>query len=447
MSNSASMSEKAGLSEKLALGGAQFASCFLPAFLAYHLMWFCTDVALLPPSATCFLMILPRLVGACYDSVLGLFMNRMQFKDGKYRPYFKWCAIPFAISLSLLCFMPTSSLTGKIAFIAVMLLASEFFGAAMVTATYSMIPYVAKSDVDRTKFVSFCVACGILSFIVVGSFFLPMVNYLGNGDKGTGMPLTLALFSLISIPLHFNAYFFLRERHYSVPTTKPTLRDLVTTIAQNRRLMLFFAGYGIYSMANGFKSQTTYYYVTYNLGLPKLLPFVIFAGLVAPLVMQPVIPRLLALARKETLIAIGLFGASASSCLMLLVGRHPVALIACVVLYGLFTAMTANLAFALMASFSDEIKERNNFQMSDILSATMRFGDRVGIAVAGGIGALVLGICGYVAPATGQAVVELATEQSATSLAGIKALYIHCTAAGLIVAGLTMLKLRNSGRC
>ena len=446
MSNHASLPEKAGTSEKLALGGAQFASCFLPAFLAYHLMWYCTDVVLISPWATGFLMMLPRMFGACYDNALGLFMNRTHFKDGKFRPYFKWCAIPFAVSLSLLCYMPATSLAGKIVYIVVILLSCELFSAAMITATYAMIPYLAKSDVDRTKFVSFCVACSILSYIVVGSLLLPMADFLGNGDRRIGLPLTLTLLALLATPLHFTAYFCLKERHYTVPSSTPTLNELVTAITQNRRLMLFFAGYGVYIMANGFKSLTTYYYVLYVMGHPKLLPTVLLAGLVSPLVMQPVLPLLLALARKETLIAVGLFGASVASLLMLAAGNHTVALISCVVLYGMFTAITANLVFALMASFSDEILGCKNIPMSDILSATMRFGDRVGIALAGGMAALVLGFCGYVAPTTEQATAGLVAEQSATALAGIKALFILCTAGGLILAGLTILKLRNVSR-
>ena len=428
----------------LALGGAQFASCFLPAFLAYHLMWYCTDVVLIPPWITGILLMLPRLVGACYDNVLGLFMNRMQFKDGKFRPYFKWCAVPFAVSLSLLCYMPMSSLAGKIAFIAAMLICCELFGTAMVTASYAMIPYAAKSDVDRTKFVSVCVAGSIMSYIVVGSFLLPMVHLLGKGDKWVGLPLTLSLLALVAVPLHLNAYFRLKERHYNVSSSKPFLKDLVKAVSQNRRLLLFFTGYGIYTMANGFKSQTTYYFVTYNMGLPKLLPIIFMAGLLSPLAIQPVLPRLLTLARKETLIMMGLFGASVASFLMLAAGTHPVALIACVVLYGFFTAVNANLVFSLMASFSDEITKNKNIQMSDVLSAIMRFSDRVGTAVAGGIGAVVLGCCGYLAPTAEQSAMGIVVEQSTTALAGIKALYILFTTVGLIFAGLTMFMLRNA---
>jgi len=438
------MSEKAHWTEKPAFGGAQFAACIYPAFVAYHLTWYCTDVALIPPLVTGVLLFGMRLFGALYDNAVGVFINRTQFRDGKYRPYYKWCAVPYAVSLALLCTMPVTSLAARVVYLAVMLIFCAIFNSVIGTATFAMIPYVAKSDVDRTKFVSFCIVCSILTYILIGTFLPPLVEFLGNGDKRVGFPSAMTLLAILAVPLLFAAYFLLKERHFTVAASTATIRELVTTVTQNRRLLFFFAGYGIYATANGFKNQTTYFYLTYNMERLDLLPVVIFAGLASPLAMQVVIPRLLALARKETLLVVGLFGAAGGSLLMAAAGRNPAALIACVVVYGMFTAVFANLVYAVMASFTDEIMESKSIRMSDVLAATMRFSDRVGIAVTGGMVPLVLWLSGYVAPSLEQLAAGQVAEQSATALAGIKALYIFLTAVGLILAGLAMLQLRKS---
>jgi len=447
MSNSDATPEKANLSERFAFGGAQFASCLFPAFTTYYLMGFYTDVALISPWVTGVLLMFLRLIGACNEYVVGLFMNRTRFRDGKYRPYFKWCAVPYAVSLALLCLTPVTSMTGKIAFAAAMLFTCELFSSALSTAAHAMVPYIARGDVDRTRFVSFSNASCILTFIVVGTFLLPIADFFatffGNGNRQVGLPLTLTLFAVIAVPLHLNAYFRLQERHFVVSTRKPAVRELLSAITHNRRLLLFMLGFGVYTIANAFKSQIGWYYVTYNMGRPELLPVVILAGLISPLAMQPVMPRLAARVAKETLIVIGLFGAAASAFLMLAAGNSPAALLGCLVLYGLFTAITANQVYTVMASFADEISSRNEIQMSEILAATTGFTYRAGAAIAIGIASLVLALTGYMTPTPDDAGNLATITQSPTALWGIKALFIFSTAGGMVLAGVIMLKFRS----
>jgi GPH family glycoside/pentoside/hexuronide:cation symporter len=92
------------------------------AFSSYYLLVFYTDVAQIPATATAALLMGLRLFSAADGHILGLLMNRATFKSGKYRPYFKWCALPFAISLAGLGLMPEMSVAGKIAYAALTLL-------------------------------------------------------------------------------------------------------------------------------------------------------------------------------------------------------------------------------------------------------------------------------------------------------------------------------------
>ena len=83
-------SEKINTVEMLSFGGAQFASYIFMAFSSYYLMMFFTDVALISPAITAVFMVFYRLFDAADNQVIGLFINRTRFNDGKYRPYFKW---------------------------------------------------------------------------------------------------------------------------------------------------------------------------------------------------------------------------------------------------------------------------------------------------------------------------------------------------------------------
>ena len=427
--------EKTNAVEMLSFGGLQFAASIFMAFSSYYLMMFFTDVALIPPAATAVLLLCFRLFSAVDTQVIGIFINRNHFKDGKYRPYFKWCALPFAAGLVALGLTPGIGASGRIVYAVFTLIICDLSWSLLHTASLSMLPYMARDDINRTKFMSFSNGSSILAYILVGTFMLPAAGFLGAGDTSRGFGLTLVLLAVIIAPLVFNAYYRLKERHYVEPEEKPAVRDVFLAIIHSRRIMLFLAGLCLYFMADAFKNQTTYYYMTFVMGRPDLLPVIIMAGLVTPLAMQPVIPRLLKYAEKERLIIFGLFAASCSCFMMLAAGNRPFALIVCVVLYGVFTAIIANLIFAVMASFSDEIRMQQQISMSEILAAIMNLGSNLGAAVAGGVAATAMAAFGYSAQAA---------SQTTAALAAIKTLYILCTATGMLLSAVVFLSLRHS---
>ena len=416
----------ANSAEKLSFGGIQFALSIFMAFSSYYLMMFFTDVALIPLGATAALLLFHRLFSVVSGQAVGLFINRISFSDGKYRPYFKWLTIPFALSLIALGLVPGISPTYQIAYAAMVLVSCELGWLFLHTASFSMLPYLALDDVSRTKFVSFANSSAILAFIIVGTFTLPLTDFLGGDDRSKGFALALALFALLATPLCLNGYFSLRERYFGDFSEKRNIKDLYLTLIHNKRFMLYLSGYFLYSVADGFKNLMTYYYMTYNMGRPDLVPFIILAGLIAPLAAQPVIPRLLYFARKEQLMVTGLFAASGASLLMLAAGQNPYILICCAVLYGFSTAVVANLVFALMASFSDEMRKKN-LSMSEILTATLDLSYTIGIAIASGIAPLVMAAMGYSA--------QLAI-QTPEALIGIKGLYILGTASVMALSGI-----------
>jgi len=115
-------------------------------------------------------------------------------------------------------------------------------------------------------------------------------------------------------------------------------------------------------------------------------------------------------------------------------GNNPAALITCAVFYGLFTAIAANLVYAVMASFSDEMLANKGMSMSEILTAALNFTSNIGSAITNGAVPMVMAAFGYSA---------LAASQSAGTLSGIRALYIFCTAGGLALSGFVVLLFRR----
>ncbi|MCL2058101.1 MAG: MFS transporter [Oscillospiraceae bacterium] len=428
----------------LSYGGVQFASSIFLAFLAYYPLVLLTDVALIPPAIAGLLLSGLRLFSAAGDQAIGIYINRASIKGGKYRPWFRRCAIPHAVCLAAVGLTPGFGLGGKIIFAAITLALCELFRSIINMAAMSMLPYMADTDEERTKYVSFSTAASIGAFFIVGTFMMPLVGLLGGGfsrvvggtwsggidGQRAGFALLFALLAIVSVPMCLNAYHRLSEGSYDATLVKQPIAKMYAAIIKNKRLVLFFAGYCLFATADAFRNLTAYYYVANNLGRPEFISFVIMAGVITPFAMQPIIPRLLAFAKKETCIIFGLFAASALNFILPAISGGAAALLVCAVLYGSFTALSVNLVYAMVATFADEMRARHEMQMSDVLSAILSLSYKVGMAIAGGAAPIIMAMYGYSA--------ENAM-QPASALSSIKALYFSFTAIGMALSGAAML--------
>jgi Na+/melibiose symporter-like transporter len=126
--------------EKLSFGGMQFALCIYMAFASYYLMVFFTDVSLIPLTVTASLLLGHRLFSVVCGQGIGLFINRRRFKEGKYRFYFKWFALPFALSLIALGLTSEIDLAYRIIYAGVALMLCEVCWLVLHTASFALLP-------------------------------------------------------------------------------------------------------------------------------------------------------------------------------------------------------------------------------------------------------------------------------------------------------------------
>ena len=84
---------------------------FLLTYVSSYLKVFYTDVLKIPTGKVANLFLFTRLWDAINDPMWGAIVAKKKpNKDGKYRPYLKWLAIPLALS-QILCFIDVSSYT------------------------------------------------------------------------------------------------------------------------------------------------------------------------------------------------------------------------------------------------------------------------------------------------------------------------------------------------
>lgn len=102
---------KIGIREGIAYMLGEGGNLFLLTYVSSYLKVFYTDVLKIPTEKVANLFLFTRLWDAVNDPMWGAIVaKKAPSKDGKYRPYLKWLAIPLALA-QILCFIDVSSYT------------------------------------------------------------------------------------------------------------------------------------------------------------------------------------------------------------------------------------------------------------------------------------------------------------------------------------------------
>lgn len=104
---------KIGIREGIGYMLGDGGNLFLLTYISSYLKVFYTDILKLPTGKVANLFLFTRLWDAVNDPMWGAIVAKKKpTKDGKYRPYLKWLAIPLALS-QILCFIDVSSYTSN----------------------------------------------------------------------------------------------------------------------------------------------------------------------------------------------------------------------------------------------------------------------------------------------------------------------------------------------
>src|SRR5664279_212159 len=133
--------------EKIGFGGGDADVNVVWSALAIIITFFYTDVYKLNVAHIAMLGLLPRLIDAFADVVMGMYTDSHTTRWGRYRPYFLVFAVPFGISVMLVFTTPELSYDGKLIW------AYATYILMMLVFTAVTIPYISLPGVltDDTK--------------------------------------------------------------------------------------------------------------------------------------------------------------------------------------------------------------------------------------------------------------------------------------------------------
>ena len=315
---------KIGIKEGMGYMLGDAGNLFVLTYVSSFLKVFYTDVLKIPTGKVANLFLFTRLWDAINDPMWGAIVAKKKpSKDGKFRPYLKWVAIPLALS-QLLCFFDISAVAKS----------------NIILLTYAYITYIAFGMLYTGMNVPFGSLASVITddpdgrtllstFRTIGGgiggaaplLLAPMIIYNkvdeGNGvfhneANSKGMFMFAAAMAVLAIIFYFSCYATTKERVHSDPAPKINMKDTYLGMLKSKPFVVLAVTGILISGQLQFASLNQYLYKNYfcntNLSIIGTI-----AQYLPMAIMIPFVPKLVKKYGKKELSGFGAFFSAAAA--------------------------------------------------------------------------------------------------------------------------------------
>ncbi len=334
LKSTAERQNKISLREGLGYMAGDAGNLFVLTYVSSFLKVFYTDVLKIPTEKVARIFLFPRLWDAVNDPIWGAMVaKRRPGKDGQFRPYIKWLAVPLAFS-ELICFFNIGSFTQDQALL--LLFAYITYIAFGMLYTGINVPFgslasrITDDPEGRTLLSTFrTVGSGVGGAAPL--LIAPMLIYtkVRDGSGGTynvanskGMFLFALVMAGFSVVFYFLCYGNTKERVHAAQDTQPDMKKTYLAMFKSKPFLLLALGGILISGQLQFTSLNQYLYKNYfcdtNLSIlgtvAQYLPMAL---------MIPFTPKLVRRFGKKELSAAGAFLAALAAVLTAVLRPAP----------------------------------------------------------------------------------------------------------------------------
>lgn len=249
--------------------------------ITMFMMYFFTNVMGLDPMVAGTIFMVARLVDAFTDPIMGMIIDRANFKHfGKYRGFIHFGAPLLGVVVVMLFTVPDMSMSGKIlyAYIVYILYSLAW---TVVQVPQLTIPILMSNNVARrTKVQAIFQGVGSIGTGITTALAMAIVNANGGMTDPHAWQMTAIVFAVIStIGFEFSTLAVrnldtydptgkerARLRREEQKAQKLPLRQRMSFILSNVPLFALLIGFGTDMFANQINSQTGTYFWVYNMG-------------------------------------------------------------------------------------------------------------------------------------------------------------------------------------
>jgi GPH family glycoside/pentoside/hexuronide:cation symporter len=388
--------DRPSLREQLSFASGEVASNLAWNMVGGFLLYYYTDVALLPVAALGTLMLLSRVLDAVFDPLVGVLVDRTRTRWGQARPYLLFASLPFGILCVLTFAVPDFSATGKVlyAYVTFTLLGLAY---SFLCIPYSaMQPMVARDPRDKVRISSWRAMSSSIGSIIVYSLVLPLAGLMGLDHKRQGFIFAAAVIATLTIALYLLVFLQCKERYgSSVRSASQTVRVDIKQLLRNPVWRLVFVYALLTFVRLGTLVSVAAYFCKTELGSPamvavmlSLLSVAILAGgSVAALVVKRFGTKAANVGALLLSIAIYL--------VMPLLAGNTVLFLAAFMLANATVGIVAATVFAACTDAVEYHEQHFGTRTEGLVASSVSFGMKVGMAIGAAVTAYVLAWAAY----------------------------------------------------
>ena len=272
---------------KIIYGLGDWGNTTTSTIFIFFFAFFLTDIARLPSN----LAALVLLVGGIWDAVnaplIGVLADRVRTRWGRRRPFFLFNALPLAATFTMMWWVPPMGDLGKAAWFA---LAFVLFDTAftLMTVPYGALTAELTEDYDeRTEITGWRMATSMLGGLVA-AFFVPVIVGVFT-RKATGYFVAGAGFGLLAVVPYLMLFFTTKERFAGAERPWESLVASFLATLKNRAFRYAAGIYLLSWVTVNLVASLLQYYVTYWIGIPDQIEYVLVVVQAAALACIPLV--------------------------------------------------------------------------------------------------------------------------------------------------------------
>lgn len=396
------------MASKLAVicyGFGDLASQFVWTFVGSYLTIYYTDIVGLAPAIVSVIMMGARIWDAINDPMMGAIAERTRSKFGRFRPYIAF-GCPFLAIFAVLTFTNPfggGSAAGAIWAAVTYIIAGMLY--TLVNIPYAALSGVMTEDANQRNKINTSRNIGMnLGMVIVNALSAGLaLRFSGEGAEvanGHGYMMTALIYAIISIPLFLIVFATAKEKVQPMHGTQAfSFKDTVNNLVRNKYLMIITLIMLLQMTAFMGRIAVTSYYVIYCLGSFTMIALIMTIPSLGGIIGSFFVPFFAKRFGKRALLmgsmliqAVGLlviYFAPFDNITMVLVGCW---------IFGLFN-VGFPMTLSMVADSVDYMELKTGIRTDGTAYATYGLATKVGNAIGGSIGVLLLAAFGYVANA------------------------------------------------
>ena len=387
------MKQEAKLYQRISYGMGDFAVNGMFTFVSTYLLYYYTDVVRMDLAVISMVMMTGRTADAVLSILAGSLVDRTKTRLGKCRPYLAVCSLPLWVMLGLLFYVPAACLNKGMYCAVIYVLFSVFY--ALVNVPYStLLSLISRENTVRIQYNVFKIAGANLGGMLVTMFTLRAVQKLERPGISGYTPAAVLMGALAAASLWLCAG-VTKEKVQMEKKERLPIKDFAEAAVHNRHWLVFCAVMFISLLYMTMHNQSTLYYAKYCLGYEDISSLLLTLTPLACVVVAFFMPGIAGRVGMKRIVCAGNVMVVVSLAGTWFLEKNMAGLLLCSVLTSTGWAVASSMVFVMIPQLIDFTEWQDGFRAQGLMTSIVTFLMKMGAALSGMIGPLIMQAGGY----------------------------------------------------